>query len=70
MSASTTPLPEAMPHVPTHGREQESPFTPRALIWAVIPLVLLAVVLAVIVRTNGGVDRGATPPIETLSVQP
>lgn len=69
MSASTTPLPEAMPHVPTHGREQESPFTLRALIWAVIPLVLLAVVLAVIVRTNGGVDRGATPPIETLSVQ-
>lgn len=69
MSASSRSLPETMPRVPPHDREQESRFSPRALVWAVIPLLLLALVLAVIVRTNGGVERGAVPPIETLSVQ-
>src|ERR1044072_2444092 len=69
MSASTSAMPEAMPSVPAEDRDGNSRFTPRTLVWAVIPLLLLAIVLAFIVRTNGGVDRGAVPPIETLSVQ-
>ena len=69
MSASTGPMPETMSRVPAHDRDQDSRFTPRTLIWAVIPLLLLAIVLAFIVRTNGGLGRGAVPPIETLSVQ-
>lgn len=46
-----------------------SAFSPRTLLWAIIPLLLLAGVLVTIVRTNGGIVPGAAPPIETLSVQ-
>jgi zinc transporter ZupT len=44
-------------------------FSPRSLIWAVVPLLLLAAVLVLIVRTNGGIGDRTAPPIETLSVQ-
>ncbi|MBA2520188.1 MAG: hypothetical protein H0V24_11015, partial [Chloroflexia bacterium] len=39
------------------------------LLWAVLPLVLLAAVLVIIVRTNAGLGERTLPPIETLSVQ-
>ena len=49
--------------------EHKPTMTPRTLLWAVVPLLLLAGVLALIVRTNGGFGDRTTPPIETLSVQ-
>ncbi|MDQ3693978.1 MAG: metal transporter [Chloroflexota bacterium] len=39
------------------------------VLWAMIPLLLLAAVLVVIVRTNAGLGPNTLPPIETLSVQ-
>ena len=44
-------------------------FTPPALLLAVLPLLLLAAVVAVIVRTDAGLGERTVPPIETLSVQ-
>jgi ZIP family zinc transporter len=41
----------------------------RSLLWAIIPLLLLAAVLALIVRTDAGLGDRTVPPIETLSVQ-
>jgi len=56
-----------MPRVPPHDREQESRFSPRALVWAVIPLLLLALVLAVIVRTKKERRRAETEAVVTAS---
>ena len=49
--------------------DARSRFTPLSLLWAIIPLLLLAAVLFLIVRTNGGIGDRTVPPIETLSVQ-
>jgi zinc transporter ZupT len=49
--------------------EPRSRFTPGSLLWAIVPLLLLAAVLALIVRTDGGLGERTVPPIETLSVQ-
>lgn len=49
--------------------EPRSRFTPGSLVWAIVPLLLLAGVLAWIVRTDAGLGRRTVPPIETLSVQ-
>jgi zinc transporter, ZIP family len=68
MSVSTAPDPLLAPSAePT--RERQAGFSPRSLIWAVVPLLLLAAVLVLIVRTNGGLGDRTVPPIETLSVQ-
>jgi zinc transporter ZupT len=48
---------------------QRSRFTPSSLLWAVVPLLLLAGVLAWIVRTDAGLGVRTVPPIETLSIQ-
>jgi zinc transporter ZupT len=49
--------------------ERQSTLSPRSLLWAIIPLLLLAAVLALIVRTDAGLGDRTVPPIETLSVQ-
>jgi zinc transporter, ZIP family len=71
MSANTaSPLADPVAGRPEGStRESRSRFTPSSLLWAVIPLLLLAGVLAWIVRTDAGLGRRTTPPIETLSVQ-
>lgn len=43
--------------------------TPTTLLWAVIPLLLLAGVVAWILRTDAGLGPRTVPPIETLEVQ-
>jgi zinc transporter, ZIP family len=68
MSASTAPDPRLAPSV-ERTREEQKSFSPRSLIWAVVPLLLLAAVLAWIVRTDAGLGDRTVPPIETLSVQ-
>jgi zinc transporter ZupT len=50
-------------------QDRQSPFSPRSLIWAIVPLLLLAAVLVLIVRTDAGLGDRTVPPIETLSVQ-
>ena len=49
--------------------ERQATLSPRSLLWAVVPLLLLAAVLTLIVRTDGGLGDRTTPPIEALSVQ-
>ncbi len=44
-------------------------FTPPSTVLALAPLLLLAAVLAVIIRTDAGLGDRTLPPIETLSVQ-
>jgi zinc transporter ZupT len=68
MSVSTAPEPTIAPPA-EESREGQSAFSPRSLLWAVIPLLLLAGVLAWIVRTDAGLGDRTAPPIETLSVQ-
>src|SRR5215207_8737970 len=68
MSASTAPDPLIAPSA-ERTRERRSGFSPRSLIWTVVPLLLLAAVLALIVRTDAGLGDRTVPPIETLSVQ-
>jgi ZIP family zinc transporter len=46
-----------------------SGFSPPPLLLALLPLLLLAAVLALIVRTDAGLGDRTVPPIETLSVQ-
>jgi ZIP family zinc transporter len=53
----------------TTANESRSRFTPSSLLWALVPLLLLAGVLALIVRTDAGLGSRTVPPIETLSVQ-
>src|SRR5215211_4364591 len=68
MSVSTAPDPLIAPTA-ERTRERKTGFSPRSLIWAVVPLLLLAAVLALIVRTDAGLGERVVPPIETLSVQ-
>ena len=68
MSVSTAPEPLIAPAA-ERMRERQTGFSPRSLIWAVVPLLLLAAVLALIVRTDAGLGDRTVPPIETLSVQ-
>lgn len=44
-------------------------WTLGAVLWAFVPLVLLAAALVLIVRTNGGLGERTVPPIEALSIQ-
>ena len=53
----------------SEATEAPATFSPRSLPWAIVPLLLLAAVLVLIVRTNGGLGDRTAPPIETLSVQ-
>lgn len=71
MSAETA-TPAAEPVLaPATGEHspRASRFAPSSLLWAVVPLLLLAAVLVWIVRTDAGLGRRVAPPIETLSVQ-
>jgi zinc transporter, ZIP family len=56
---------------PAPGRsgDRETRWGPWALLWALLPLLLLAGVVALIVRTDAGLGERTVPPIETLSVQ-
>jgi zinc transporter ZupT len=71
MSASTaSPAAERTVSRPEESAaDPRSRFTPASLLWALIPLLLLAGVLAWIVRTDAGLGDRVVPPIETLSVQ-
>ena len=55
--------------VPTAHEARRSGFTPRAVLLALLPLLLLAAVLALIVQTDAGLGERTAPPIETLNVQ-
>src|SRR5215207_7915640 len=68
MSVSTAPDPLIAPSA-ERSRERQAGFSPRSLVWAIVPLLLLAGVLAWIVRTDAGLGDRTAPPIETLSVQ-
>lgn len=68
MSANTVAEQAVVPGAPARP-EPKTTMTPRTLLWAVVPLLLLAAALALIVRTNGGLGDRTVPPIETLSVQ-
>jgi zinc transporter ZupT len=68
MSAKTLTEPGIAPASEGAG-ERRAGFTPPSLLLALVPLLLLAGVLAWIVRTDGGLGDRALPPIETLSVQ-
>ena len=68
MSVSTAPDPLLAPSG-KRTRERQTGFSPRSLVWAIVPLLLLAAVLAWIVRTDAGLGDRTVPPIETLSVQ-
>lgn len=50
-------------------REAEGRITTRTVLFALVPLALLALVLALIVATDAGLGDRTAPPIETLSVQ-
>lgn len=70
MSANTaSPAVEHIRRAGDSGEETRSRFTPGTLLLALIPLLLLAGVIAWIVRTDAGLGRRSVPPIETLSVQ-
>lgn len=47
----------------------ESRWSARRVVLALVPLVLLAAVLAAIIATGGGLTRRDVPPIEALSIQ-
>src|SRR5215212_926164 len=68
MSVSTAPDPLIAPST-ERTRERRAGFSPRSLVWAIVPLLLLAAVLVLIVRTDAGLGDRTAPPIETLSVQ-
>src|SRR3712207_5860825 len=58
------------PHAPAvPERTRRSNFTWQTAFLALLPLLLLAAVVAVIVRTDAGLGDRAVPPIETLSFQ-
>jgi zinc transporter ZupT len=54
---------------PVNDQPRRARFTPKAILLALLPLVLLAGVLALIVATDAGLGERAVPPIETLNVQ-
>jgi ZIP family zinc transporter len=64
--AETTALPKSHPSA---SEEHRARFTPRSVLLAAVPLLLLVGVLAVILATDGGLSERTAPPIETLSVQ-
>src|SRR5215211_3450797 len=64
--AETTALPKSHPSA---SEEHRARFTPRTVLLAAVPLLLLVGVLAVILATDGGLSERTAPPIETLSVQ-
>jgi zinc transporter, ZIP family len=68
-SAANPPADETIVRPQDADTGQRSRLTPSSLLWAVVPLLLLAVVLALIVRTDAGLGERTVPPIETLSVQ-
>ena len=68
MSASTTAEPALAPSDGA-AHEPRTGFSPPPLLWAIVPLLLLAGVLVWIVRTDAGLGARTAPPIETLSVQ-
>ena len=57
---------EATIPVPPGVRER---WSPRMILLGLLPLVLLAGVLAIIVATDGGLPERNVPPIETLNIQ-
>ena len=61
MGESTTPLTE-------HGRKTRT-LSPITAVSIVLPLLLLALVIVVFVRTGGGLDLAAPVPIENLNVE-
>ena len=63
--AQATAAPRSRPE----AGEQRTGFTPRAILLALLPLVLLGGVLALIVATDAGLGERGVPPIETLNVQ-
>ncbi|MFN8592216.1 MAG: ZIP family metal transporter [Thermomicrobiales bacterium] len=67
MSANAASDPGAA--IGNRAQPERTTLTRTSLLWALVPLLLLALVLAFILRTNGGFGKRATPPIETLSVQ-
>ncbi len=58
-----------IPDAPVIATPQQSVLGGPAVLWAVIPLLMLALVLVFIVRTNAGLGERIAPPIETLSIQ-
>jgi zinc transporter, ZIP family len=68
MSASAAPDATAHPTV-VPDAPPRSLWSPSSILLALVPLLLLAGVLAWIVRTDAGLGDRAVPPIETLSVQ-
>ncbi|HUG14324.1 MAG TPA: hypothetical protein VMM78_04825 [Thermomicrobiales bacterium] len=63
---SDVTLPEGATVTPD---SRKSIWTPRSIALGLLPLVLLAGVLALIVATDGGFGERTAPPIEELSVQ-
>jgi zinc transporter ZupT len=50
-------------------REQTERWTPKWIILGLLPLALLAAILAIIIATDGGLGERNAPPIEELNVQ-
>jgi zinc transporter ZupT len=57
------------PPTATADHESRAGITPRSLVLALVPLALLAAVMALIFATDGGLGNRTAPPIETLNVQ-
>ena len=54
---------------PVTEPQRRTGFSPRTVLLALLPLLLLGGVLALIVKTDAGLGERAVPPIETLNVQ-
>ncbi len=57
------------PSTESVDRQRRARFTPKTILLALLPLVLLGGVLALIVATDAGLGERAVPPIEELNVQ-
>ncbi len=57
------------PSTESVDRQRHTRFTPKTILLALLPLVLLGGVLALIVATDAGLGDRAVPPIEELNVQ-
>lgn len=72
MAQIILPPSPALPAAPSAIAEREPErdrFGPRSLALALLPLLLLAGVIALIVRTDAGLGERSLPPIETLAVE-
>lgn len=70
MSANAAnPTVDAAPRQEAPELESRLRMTPSALLWAIIPLLLLVGVITWILRTDAGLGPRTVPPIETLEVQ-